>query len=473
MRTITASRVRQLLRARNARWRIPETMRGRIDLDALAEQYALGAVEPPPGARLRRMPRVSAPVVDRARVFTRGVHPLIRLEQPLPRAWDWRDVEGHNWITPIRDQESCGSCVAFGVTAAAEAHWRILRNSPNAAMDLSEASLFFGAKRGCRRGDPAYGWYIAAALDRLVEEGICDESEYPYVAENQAAQLLRGDTNIIRLRGYDSTTSAAQMKRWLVEEGPLVAGFKVFSDFRLFWSGGALGVYTQISDELRGGHAICVVGYDDDESCWICKNSWGRRGDNGFFRIGYGEVGIDDRMYLPQDFYRASTVDCIPYDPRALHIVSEGDRGWLLTDGHARMKLLDNREDALDALRVARRHTKQCFIGRGRSDYVIEYWDGNSGLPREPLSRTDCSTYDPAYARAVDLGAAGWSIVEAAPGRRVHSLLMAHDMDDALAALHLVQRHRRICHIGRDNRRPNRKDYIMTYWEGATLPLAG
>ena len=30
-----------------------------------------------------------------------------------PAAIDWRNKDGYNWITPIRDQQSCGSCVAW------------------------------------------------------------------------------------------------------------------------------------------------------------------------------------------------------------------------------------------------------------------------------------------------------------------------------------------------------------------------
>ena len=40
------------------------------------------------------------------------------------------------------------------------------------------------------------------------------------------------------------------------------------------------------SDIFIGGHAVAVVGYDDTEGYWICKNSWGKSwGENGFFRI--------------------------------------------------------------------------------------------------------------------------------------------------------------------------------------------
>ena len=43
---------------------------------------------------------------------------------------------------------------------------------------------------------------------------------------------------------------------------------------------------------------MAIIGYDDAQRCWIAKNSWGTEwGAGGFFRIGYGEVGIDASMW--------------------------------------------------------------------------------------------------------------------------------------------------------------------------------
>ena len=72
--------------------------------------------------------------------------------------------------------------------------------------------------------------------------------------------------------------------------------------------------------------------------------------------------------------------DCLPYNPANLRIVNEGASGWLLTDGVSRMLLLDSQQDAQNALILAKRYTKQCFIGRGntrsnRKDYIVEYWE--------------------------------------------------------------------------------------------------
>src|SRR5208337_3734072 len=45
-----------------------------------------------------------------------------------PDTYDWRNVGGRNFITPVRDQGNCGSCVSFGCVAAVEAACLIRRS---------------------------------------------------------------------------------------------------------------------------------------------------------------------------------------------------------------------------------------------------------------------------------------------------------------------------------------------------------
>uniref|UniRef100_A0A8C0N4B8 Dipeptidyl peptidase 1 n=1 Tax=Canis lupus familiaris TaxID=9615 RepID=A0A8C0N4B8_CANLF len=47
----------------------------------------------------------------------------------LPTSWDWRNVRGTNFVSPVRNQASCGSCYAFASTAMLEARIRILTNN--------------------------------------------------------------------------------------------------------------------------------------------------------------------------------------------------------------------------------------------------------------------------------------------------------------------------------------------------------
>ncbi len=459
--------LRHMLKAENASWQLADDISDDADIESLANLYGLGSLPHVPGTPTARLPRMRKipeagfalwqPDTDR---ITRAITAV------RPPAWDWRSVCGQDWVSPARNQGGCGSCVSFGVSAALESHYRIAKHNASLQFDSSEANLFFVNERQCNLGDPRYGWWIQPALDYLVNEGACLEENYPYKPVNQNAELVQGTERSVKITGYDSTTQPEQMKRWLCEEGPLVADFSVYADFFTFWGSGAQGVYRHVTGDSVGGHAIAVVGYDDGQACWICKNSWGPSQEaDGCFRIGYGQCGLDDRMYLIEDVYDVITRDEISYNPRTLRIVDEGAAGWLLTDGRGRMKMLDNKEDARNAMAVARRHTRQGFIGRDnprakRIDYITEYWAGNSGLPYEPLTKVDIIPYNPTKVVAEDLDADGWRIKEGN-----HWMLLAHDLNDALAVLGVVERYTKMCFIGRGNHRPNRKSYIMTYWE--------
>jgi C1A family cysteine protease len=461
--------LRKMIGESKTSWSLDAAVPDADVLADLANEYHLGALPVPSAARTTLMPRIRGPLSDEVVLGAPGTSRLLRRATkavPVPKAWDWRKVNNSNYLTPVRDQGGCGACVAFASAAALESHYRIEENRPTAAMDLSESSLFFVANRQCNPGDPRYGWQVPNALDALVHEGICFEENYPYRPVNQTAQIPNGTTRTLKIHGYDSTTNTAQMKKWLVEDGPLVTAFTVYNDFFQFFRNGT-GVYAHVTGDLAGGHAVCAVGFDDNRKAWICKNSWGSSAthSDGCFLIGYGQCGIDSRMYLPQDVYDVYTIDCIPYDPTKLQIVNRGALGYMLTDGRMSMRLFDNPEDARNGLRVARRHTQQCFVGRdnprqNRRDYILEYWSGTSNLPIEPLTRTDAIPYHPNNVVATDLDAAGWRLQDGE-----HWMLIAHDMNDALAMLQVVERHTRLCFIGRNNTRPNRKDYIMTYFE--------
>jgi C1A family cysteine protease len=208
-----------------------------------------------------------------------------------PAVYDLRNVNGRNFITPIKDQGGCGSCVAFGTCAAIEGTLRVQQGDPNLRVDLSEAHLFYCHARNEGR-NCGNGWWTDRALTACRDTGVADEACYPYTAGDQACNVC-GDwqNRVTKIRGFRSLTSApAQMKEWISTKGPLTACFAVYEDFFAYRS----GVYRHVSGNQVGGHCVSIVGYDDGQGCWICKNSWGAGwGESGFFRIAYGQVGID------------------------------------------------------------------------------------------------------------------------------------------------------------------------------------
>jgi C1A family cysteine protease len=212
-----------------------------------------------------------------------------------PAAYDWRNVGGKNFITKVKNQGGCGSCVAFGTIATAEGTLRVIRNDPNLAVDFSEAHLFYCLARAQGR-TCANGWWPDNALDCFKNPGVADGPCYPYTAGDQNCTNLCSDwqSRVTKVSGWHKISSAADMKTWLSTRGPLGTCFSVYNDFFAYRS----GVYRHVTGALAGGHCVCCVGYDDTQTCWICKNSWGTDwGQSGFFLIGYGQCGIDATMW--------------------------------------------------------------------------------------------------------------------------------------------------------------------------------
>ena len=219
-----------------------------------------------------------------------------------PSSWDWRNVGGQDYTTAIRDQDNCGSCVAFGANGAIESRLEVNQQNPALNPDLSEAHLFYCGCGNCC--DP--GWNPSQAMDFATRTGVADEACFPYTDYDQPCDPCDDwEARVTKICGWSGVTSTADMKQALVDSGPFEATFYVYEDFGDY-SG---GVYRHTWGEYLGGHAVTVVGYDDTEGYWIVKNSWGTNwGESGWFRIAYGECYIDDYAYIPLVFSDCSTV---------------------------------------------------------------------------------------------------------------------------------------------------------------------
>jgi C1A family cysteine protease len=208
-----------------------------------------------------------------------------------PASYDLRNVGGRNFVTRVKDQGGCGSCVAFGVSAVIESTLMVARQDPSLAPDMSEAQLFYcyGRSQGRNCGN---GWSPDAALDAIRNGGLAFETSYPYTAGDQNCTNLDSQwkQRYVSLGGRNGPLRGAAIKQWISTYGAVTGCFIVYDDFRYYKT----GVYRHVSGAQLGGHCVTLIGYDDAQSCWIAKNSWGPGwGDNGFFKIAYGECGID------------------------------------------------------------------------------------------------------------------------------------------------------------------------------------
>ena len=232
--------------------------------------------------------------------------------------FDWRNVGGQDFTTPVKSQGGCGSCWAFAAVGALEAYWDIAYNNPNLNLNLSEQHLVCDGSCGNCSG----GWEFSA-LDFFISHGITDEATLPYTASNSSPNWpLTGTWTVYGSTAdqkfLDNTT--ANLKSVLQSNGPLVAAINASDDFFVpVWgpleaavsaAGGEFDIEVPagvLMEEQVGGinHAICVVGFVDDDTMaeggyWIVKNSWGAgwgpTGD-GYGYIKYGVIEEHDRIH--------------------------------------------------------------------------------------------------------------------------------------------------------------------------------
>jgi len=223
-----------------------------------------------------------------------------------PTTFDWRNKDGKNWMTPVQDQGSCGSCWAFATVGGVEAKINIARNDSNFDANLSEQDLVScGVPKGFYpdlSDGGCGGAYRSDALNYTRETGIADEPCFPYMESDCPCsyRCSAWDKRLWKIDDYGSVPAGREnMKSYLIEKGPLVVSLCMNG----YWDED--NIYR--CDKTPGDpHAIVIVGYNDIEGCWIAKNSWGigwwsdHYSPDGYFKIGYGECLIEelDPLYL-------------------------------------------------------------------------------------------------------------------------------------------------------------------------------
>jgi len=224
----------------------------------------------------------------------------------VPESWDWRNVDGVNYVPKVRNQGSCGSCYAFASRGMLEARLNILtKNTLNVSLSPQDIMDCSNLSQGCSGGFPYliagryakdYGFVEESCNPYRQQDGTCDINKEKSCTRHYAASY-----NYVG--GYYGACNEEQMKKALVKNGPLALGFQVESDFMLYKSG--IYHHTKLyQNNLQAtmsdfdpfemtNHAVLLVGYGVEpttkEKYWIVQNSWGEEwGESGFFRIRRG-----------------------------------------------------------------------------------------------------------------------------------------------------------------------------------------
>jgi putative hemolysin len=236
-----------------------------------------------------------------------------------PPSFDWRNYSGQNWMTPVKNQGSCGSCWAFSAVGVVEAIYNIATGDPDLDLNLSEEYLV----ADCLYGNSCCGGWMATAFSFIRDDGIPDEGCLPYVDQSgctcgpdYAGGPSTCDSNCTyrgsgicsdatcsgrcsdwqdRLLTIDATggvsSSPSAIKQAVVDTGPLSVAMGIGSSYGGYFDG---DIY-RCTNDSGISHGVIIAGYSDAGGYWIVKNSWGSYwADGGYFKVGYGECAIEN-----------------------------------------------------------------------------------------------------------------------------------------------------------------------------------
>ena len=203
-------------------------------------------------------------------------------------------------LQSIRDQGQRGTCVAFAVTAVHEHHRRQL----GFREDLSEQFLYHLTK--LRDGAPSVcGTWQAKAFDVIQAVGECLEGTWKYnpnppcnrneiVPDNASLDARNRTAASVVFNPHDILAA----KTVLAAGGLVALAIPVYNSWYLSAAVSATGQITmRLNGEAGvGGHAVCLVGYEDDPSypgggIFLLRNSWGKQwGYTSVYGGGYGSI---------------------------------------------------------------------------------------------------------------------------------------------------------------------------------------
>jgi len=215
---------------------------------------------------------------------------------PDPEApeFTWQDVDGEDWTSPVTNQAQCGSCAIFAAGSTIEASLNVAFGDPDLDYDIAEQYFL-----DCTPASCAEGTHHLVCLNQTLHHGVPDEACMPYMAADQDCADICEDSaaRMVRAAGWgwvadyllDAPTDE-QIKQALVF-GPVTTSMDVYSDY----FGYVDGVYEPMEGlPVVGGHAVPIIGWNDEHDSWYCKNSWGTDwGQDGYFEIRRGAAGIN------------------------------------------------------------------------------------------------------------------------------------------------------------------------------------
>ncbi len=198
-----------------------------------------------------------------------------------------------------QNQGKQGSCVAWSSTYAARTIVEAASTGQSGNSTAFSPAYVYNqiGLEGCQ------GAYIQNAMELMSSKGVVTFNDFPYTDQDCSRQpnsALNSKASQNKLHGFTRLTDGEStqginvraVKEHLAKDAPVVIGMMVGGSFMQSMMGKEM--WAPSSEDRSqmgfGGHAMCVIGYDDRKQAFQIMNSWGPEwGVNGVCWVRYGD----------------------------------------------------------------------------------------------------------------------------------------------------------------------------------------
>jgi C1A family cysteine protease len=214
---------------------------------------------------------------------------------------------------PVYDQGQLGSCTANALGAAFDFD---RKKEGHNFMTPSRLFIYWNERDMEDTVDYDAGARIRDGVKVLKSLGTPPEKEWPYIiskfiqrpSQQAFDDALKNQALVYQRILTPHNDPASDMLTCLASGYPFISGISVYESFEgsRASSTGLIPMPSK-NESLLGGHAILIVGYDQEEQTFIFRNSWGRNwGDKGY---GYIPFSYLTNKGLASDMWMIRTVE--------------------------------------------------------------------------------------------------------------------------------------------------------------------
>lgn len=201
-------------------------------------------------------------------------------------------VDLRAYCSPVEDQGNLGSCTGHAVSSAME----VILKKQNRLTEISRLFIYYQAR--LLEGTVQYdsGAYIRDCIKACNKLGASAESLWRYeprLFRTNPTATAYTDALKRKVVSYERCANFDAVKNAVANGNPVVVGFLVYQSFMTsaVAKTGMMPYPNTARERILGGHAVCIVGYNDATQRFIVKNSWGAAwGDKGYFYLPYDVI---------------------------------------------------------------------------------------------------------------------------------------------------------------------------------------